>query len=125
MMPFAIMNTLYTVQRMVESLFEDLDSVRVYIDNGFIDLKSIEEHTNGLIVIFGHVKENDLKIKLKKCGFTILRIEVLCYIVLKHGVEADLGKMKCVSEALLSQAKKELRSFLMFCYFNRRFISRF
>lgn len=50
-MPFGPMNAPSTFQRMAESLFKDLEFVQVYIDDVIIGSRSIEEHTNHLIVV--------------------------------------------------------------------------
>lgn len=65
MMPFGLINTPLTFQRMVTELFKDLDFERVYIDDIAIGSKSLKEHANHLIFICDHIEESELKIKLK------------------------------------------------------------
>lgn len=125
MMPFGLTNVASTFQRLSERLFRGHDLVQVYINNVFIGSKSVEEHKNHLIVVRDHIRESGLKIKLKRCVFDASTVEVLEYIVLKHGVEPDQGKTKCILKAHLTQSKKELRSFLIFCPLNQRFVRAF
>lgn len=81
-------------------------------------LKTYESPDHG----FGRIRDSNLNMKWENASFGVARVEVLVYVISKHGVEPDLQKIKYVSEVCLPQSKKELNSFLLFCSFNRRFV---
>lgn len=61
----------------------------------------------------------------EKCVFSTSQVRVLEYILSERGVEPDPKKITFISEAHLPQSKKDLRSFLMFCFFKPRILRRF
>ena len=69
--------------------------------------------------------ETGLKLKASKCQF--LRHEVTCvrYTISADGVSLESGKVECVQNWPTPTTTTELRSFLGFASYYRRFISGF
>lgn len=66
-----------------------------------------------------------LKLILKKCYFAVKEVEVLEHLVSIAGVKADPARIEKVLNGRVPRKKKELRSFLMSCYFHIRFVKGF
>lgn len=59
------------------------------------------------------------------CSFSRDRIEVLGRTISQRKVETEPNKTERITNARVPRNKKELRSFLMFCSFYRRFVNGF
>jgi hypothetical protein len=113
---------------MMDSIFEDLIDecvVIIYMDDIFIfakDLKTLEENTKKVLK---RLKDNDLYLKPKKCEFGKTRIEWLGMIIEQGKISMDLGKLKGIREWPVPTTVKQVRGFLGFGNFYRRFIKHF
>ncbi len=71
--------------------------------------------------VFRILKDNGLRLRIKKCSFMQLSVELLGYIVDKNGVHVDDQKVKKVRDAILATTRKELRSVLGLASYYRRY----
>jgi len=69
--------------------------------------------------------DNKLSLHPKKCKFHQTKIKYLGVILSQDNIEADPTKVKGVAQWPEPQDKREVRQFLEFCNFYRRFISGF
>lgn len=71
-MPFGLMNALFSFQALPESLFQDLDFVDIYFDDFVIDSASSKEHINQSIISCDWITDTDPNVNLKNmppsCG---------------------------------------------------------
>lgn len=63
-----------------------------------------------------------MKVKFETCYFDAARVDVLRYAISKRNVEKDPLRMRLVSEARLSQFKKDFHSLLIFWSFNKQIV---
>jgi hypothetical protein len=126
-MPFGLTNAPATFQRLMDQVLSELgfEYVLVYLDDVLIHSKSFEEHMLHTEAVLACIRDANLSVKLKKCKFAQLRTLYLGHIISEAGVEPDPEKLKAVSELLPPSCVKELRMFLGFVGYYRRFIENF
>ena len=66
-MPFGLMNSGCTFQRVIHEVLRDLPYLFIYIDDILVGSRSLEEHEQHLREVFTRLRENCLTINLKKC----------------------------------------------------------
>ena len=124
-MPFGLMNSQATFQRMIDRILLNVANIRCYVDDVVIFPKSTEEHARHLENVFAILKNNGLKLRIKKCSFMHPNVELLGHIVDKNGVHVDDQKVEKVRDAIPPTTRKELRSFLGLAAYYHRFIPGF
>jgi len=97
----------------------------VYLDDVIIFGKTIEEMVENLNIVFLQLKEVNLKLNTKKYIFFQKSVKYLCHIISKEGVTTDPEKIIAVRDWPIPHTKKQLRSFLGFCSYYRKFVKRF
>ncbi len=75
--------------------------------------------------VFAILKNNGLRLKIKKCSFIQPSVELLGHVVDKNGVHFDEQKGVKVRDAILPTTRRELRSFLGLASYYRRIIPGF
>ncbi|KAL6467387.1 hypothetical protein MHYP_G00251910 [Metynnis hypsauchen] len=126
-MPFGLCNAPATFQRLMERMFGDQrhQSVLLYLDDVIIFSSTIEQHLERLEEVFSRLKRQGLKVKLSKCRFFQSQVQYLGHVVSAEGVAADPGKVEVVREWRRPAHLAELRSFLGFASYYRRFVEGF
>lgn len=71
------------------------------------------------------LREHHLYLKLEKCEFHRNSIQFLGYVIDHHDIHMDQRKVQVVKEWPQPSTIKELKQFLCFANFYRRFISNF
>lgn len=123
-MPQGITNAPSTFQRLMERCMGDLNrkEVLVFIDDLIIFSESLEEHESRLMHVLKRLKEYGLKLSPEKCKFFQTSVRYLGHIVSENGVETDPVKIEALKTWPRPRNLKELRSFLGFSGYYRRFI---
>lgn len=126
-MPFGLCNSPSTFQRLMERIFGDqsFQSLLLYLDDIIIFSSSFEEHLQRLQLVLTRLQNNHLKLKLSKCHFFQTEVKYLGHVVSASGVATDPDKVKVVGEWKQPTTTKELRSFLGFASYYRRFVEGF
>lgn len=126
-MPQGITNAPSTFQRLMERCMGDLNrkEVLVFIDDLIIFSESLEEHEHRLVQVLTRLKEYGLKLSPEKCKFFQTSVRYLGHIVSQHGVETDPVKIEAIKTWPRPQTLKELKSFLGFAGYYRRFVQDF
>lgn len=119
-----ITNAPSTFQRLMEKCMGDihLREVLVFLDNLIVFSKSLEEHETRLTNVWNRLRENGLKLSPEKCSFFQTSVCYLGHIVSRNGVETDSEKVKALKTGPRPQTLKELKSFLGFSGYYRRFV---
>lgn len=123
-MPQGITNAPSTFQRLMEKCMKDINlkEVLVFLDDLIVFSASLEEHEARLLTVLQRLRENGLKLSPEKCKFFQSRVRYLGHIVSRDGVETDPEKVSALKTWPRPQTLKELRSFLGFSGYYRRFV---
>ncbi len=126
-MPQGVTNAPSTFQRLMEKCMGDINlkDVLVFLDDLIIFSDTLEEHERRLLNVLSRLKEYGLKLSLEKCKFCQTSIRYLGHIVSEQGVETDPEKIQALKTWPSPKNLKELRSFLGFSGYYRRFIKDF
>jgi hypothetical protein len=99
--------------------------VTFYLDDVCIYNRTLEEHLEHLRLVLQRLKEEGLKLRLKKCFFGLKEMEYLGYTVSAGKTSVSTKKVKAVADWRVPTTQKEVRSFVQFCNFYARFIHHF
>ena len=113
---------------MMNDLFRDLlatGKVIIYMDNILIATATLQEHRDIVHRVLTILQENDLYLKPEKCTFEAPSIEYLGLILKKGTVMMDPVKLSGIKEWPVPKNVRDVRSFLGFGNFYRRFIQGF
>lgn len=126
-MPFGLCNSPGTFQRLMERMFGDqrYHSVLLYLDDVIVFSSSVSQHLERLEEVFSRLQQQGLKVKLSKCNFFQKQVKYLGHVVSAEGVATDPGKLEAVREWMRPMHLAELRSFLGFAGYYRRFVKGF
>ncbi|KAL6467298.1 hypothetical protein MHYP_G00251020 [Metynnis hypsauchen] len=126
-MPFGVCNGPATFQCLMQSTMNDLvfQIMLVYLDDILVYSQTFSEHLERLKTVFTRLKETGLKVKLEKCHFLQEKVCFLGHEISAQGIGTDSGKIAAVKQWKIPSTVKELRSFLGFCSYYRRFIEGF
>jgi hypothetical protein len=98
---------------------------KVYMDDILImaeDLETLRKRTKQILQI---MKTHDLYLKPEKCDFEKQQVDYLGFIIKPGEITMDPNKLSGIADWPSPKTVKQVRSFLGFCNFYRRFIYRF
>jgi transposase InsO family protein len=123
-LPFGLTNAPATFQALMNDILRPYldDFVVVYLDDICIYSKTPEEHLEHLEKVLAVLQEHKLYVGLDKCTFGVEEMEFLGHIVGKDGIKVDPKKVEAVKDWPTPRTVKEVRSFLGFTGYYRRFI---
>ena len=126
-MPFGLCNAPSTFQRLMQRMFGDQQgqSLLLYLDDIVVFSSSVEQHLQRLELVLGRLKTEGLKARLEKCSFFQREVGYLGHVISGQGVSTDPKKIEAVAQWKRPQNTSELRSFLGFASYYRRFVEGF
>ena len=126
-MPFGLTNAPATFQHLMESCLGEmhLNWCIICLDDVIIFSKTPEEHIERLQAVLYKLRSAGLKLKPSKCEFFRDRITYLGHIVSKDGVETDPKKIQVILDWPVPQTVYDVRSFLGFTNYYRKFMFRY
>ena len=127
LMPFGATNAPATFQRLMEDVLGDLNLnwCIVYLDDVIIFASSPQQHLERLAAVFNKLSAAGLKLKPSKCSFFQKDISYLGHHISEEGIATDAKKIQAVQEWPTPTTVSEVRSFLGFVGYYRRFIKGF
>ena len=96
-----------------------------YLDDFIIFSRTIAEHLECQHKVFQGFKEANLKINPTKCEFFLQKLPFLGPIVSREGTQAGLEKTSTVNRHPVSNNASEVKIFLGFCSYYRRYVQEF
>lgn len=126
-MPFGLCNAPSTFQRLMQRIFGDqqCQSLLLYLDDIVVFSSTVQQHLERLDVVLGRLQREGLKAKLSKCSFFQREVHYLGHVISDQGVATDPSKIEVVANWPTPTMATELRSFLGFASYYRRFVEGF
>jgi len=125
---FGMCNSPATFQVMMDSIFDDMISdslIIVYMDDMFVFEKDLSPLITNTRSVLRRLQDNNLYLKLLKCEFHKMKIEYLGMIIKEGRISMDTSKLKGIQDWPIPSTVKQVRGFLGFGNFYRRFIRNF
>ena len=122
---FGLYNSPATFQAMMEEIFGDMINehiIIVYMDDIFIFTPDKSTLTKNTKRVLQQLQDNDLFLKPTKCEFYKTKVEYLGMIIEEGKISMDPGKLKGIQDWPTPTTLKQVRGFLGFGNFYRRFI---
>jgi hypothetical protein len=125
---FGLCNSSATFQSIINDIFRD------YVDEGWLHIymndlllcgRSTEDMQWKTLRVVQRLQENDLFLKLEKCKFDVSQIKFLRMIISHDQVDMDPVKVQGVLDWPTPEIVKQVREFLGFGNFYRRFINHY
>ena len=126
-MPFGLQGAPSTFQRMMTHYLRQYlgEFVLCYIDDILIYSKTEEEHLQHIKQVLEILRKNKLYAKGSKCEFFATQVQFLGFIIRENEVDKDPQKVEAVKEWPIPKTVREVRSFLGFTGFYRKFVQGF
>ena len=126
-MPFGLCNAPATFQRLIERCMGDMNlrDCLIYLDDVIIFSSTFEEHLDRLEAVFTRLQQHNLKLKASKCEFMKSKVTYLGHVVSQDGIQTDPDKTEAVRTWPVPKSVKDVRAFLGFTGYYRRFIQNF
>lgn len=126
-MPFGMANSPKTFERLMDIVLSGLhwEKVLVYLDDVIVFGKTFMETLQNLKLVFGRLREANLKLKPKKCTFFQDEIKYLGHLVSEKGVRCDTEKTEAIRNWPRPKNVPDIRSFLGLASYYRKFIPSF
>ena len=121
-MPFGLVNSQATFQRLMDNTLQGLKRTESYIDDCIIFSNSFEQHIEDLRAVFNHLHRAKLHVKLKKCQFCRDEVEFLGHLVSKDGRRPISSSAVKLSKFPRPHTVAELQRFLGSINFYRSYI---
>ena len=126
-LPFGLKNSQSCYQRVMNIIFGDkaFEMLIIFVDDLLIFSEDIDQHIDRMELVFKRLSDHGLKLKPSKCHFFKETVKYLGHRVSAEGVSTDEDKIKAVREWKMPETEEELRSWLGFVGYYRRFIRNF
>ena len=123
-LPFGLCNAPGTFQRLMTSIFKEylFSFVLIFLDDVLVFSRNVEEHEKHMRLVFHALHQANLKLKPKKCRLFQESVTYLGYKLSPEGIAPDENKLVAVRDWKRPENATEVRSFIGFCSYYRRFI---
>ncbi|KAK4684314.1 putative transposase, partial [Tremellales sp. Uapishka_1] len=126
-MPFGLTNAPASFQHLMNDNFRDMldNFVIVYLDDILIYSKDITEHQLHVRQVLERLRQVGLFAKAEKCEFHKNQVEFLGFVIKSDGIIMDTKKIESVLSWPTPKNVHDIRVFLGFANFYRRFIKNY
>src|SRR6187551_1172547 len=125
---FGMTNSPATFQGFINVIFSDLiaqGKVAINLDDILVFTATLEEHRRIVREVLERPRRNDLYLRLEKCEFDRTTIEYLGLVISEGKIAMDPVKVKAVKNWPIPRNVRDVRAFLGFANFYRRFVENF
>ena len=122
-LPFGLTSAPATFERLMEQVLKGLQwkSLLLYLDDVIVFSPDFETHLDRLGTVFARFRQANLKLKPSKCELLQQQVRYLGHVVSSQGVSTDPEKIKAIKEWQVPRCQTEVRTFLGFMGYYRRF----
>ncbi|GJR91837.1 putative reverse transcriptase domain-containing protein [Tanacetum coccineum] len=126
-MPFGLTNALAVFMDLMNRVCKSyLDKfVIVFVDDILIYSRNKKEHEEHLKAILELLKREELYTKFSKCKLWITKVQFLGHVIDSQGIHVDPAKIESIKDWASPKTPTEIRQFLGFAGYYRRFIEGF
>lgn len=126
-MPFGLCNAPATFQRLMQRCLgaQVNDFLLIYLDDIIVYSPCFSSHLGHLEQVFERLHQHGLKLQPQKCHLFRREVKYLGHVVSKRGVATDPDKTAAVQNWPVPETVTQVRSFLNFAGYYRRFIPGF
>ena len=126
-MPFGLATAPATFERLMELVLKGLtfDRCLVYLDDVIVFGRTFEEALQNLDRVFERIEQASLLLKPSKCRLFKTSVDFLGHVVSADGIICDPKKISAVQNWAAPSSVKEVRSFVGFASYYRKFIPGF
>ena len=126
-MPFGLVGAPSTFERCMENVLRHLQwqTCLVYLYDIIVFSRDFPEHLHRLGQVFDRIQAAGLKLKPSKCHLFQKQVAFLGHIVSDEGLTTDPAKIEAVVTWPPPKNVSQVRSYLGFCSYYRRFIPSF
>ena len=97
----------------------------VFLDDILVYSKTMKEHAEHLRKVFDALRKHRLFAKASKCTFSVREVEFLGQWITPHGATLIEEKVQAVCSWEVPKIVRDVRSFLGFANYYRRFIPKY
>ena len=125
--PMGLSNSPARFQSVMNRIFQPLlnKCVTVYLDDILIFSKTPKEHIQHLKQVFDILRTNQFVVSMEKSQFNLPEVQYLGHIVGRDGLKVDPKKVEAVQNWSRPETVTQVRSFVGFVNYFRRFIDHF
>ncbi|XP_042563837.1 uncharacterized protein LOC122132932 isoform X2 [Clupea harengus] len=126
-MPFGLCNAPATFQRLMQRCLggQVHDFLLIYLDDIILYSPDFHSHIGHLEQVFSKLQDHGLKLQPTKCHLFQRSVQYLGHVVSQGGVATDPQKTEAVQDWPVPTTVREVRSFLGFVGYYRRFVPSF
>ena len=126
-MPFGLTNAPGTFQAYVNNALAGLldDICIVYLDDIIIYSVDEKAHEQDVLRVLERLRQHGLYANVDKCTFHAKEINFVGFIIGRQGVRTEPARVRAITEWPVPKSIRDIRQFLGFVNFYRRFIHRF
>ena len=120
-------NSPATFQRVMNNILRGLTYkiCLVYLDDVIIFGKTLEEHNKNLEEVLKRLAQHGVKLQTDKCELLRPELKYLGHVITPDGIKTNPKKLKAVEEFKILKNVKELKGFLEFTGYYRKFIKNY
>lgn len=125
-LPFGLKIPSNSFQRMLTIALSGLESEAfLYVDYIIVFGCSLKHHNANLVEVFDKLQRYNLKLNANKCCFLKSEVIYLGHLITPNGIKPDLSKFEAITKYPVPRNADEVRRFVAFCKYYRRFIKNF
>lgn len=101
------------------------ESCFLYLDDIIVFGKNLNEHNKNLVKVLQRLRQVNLKLNPQKCEFLRREMLYLGHVISSAGISPDPKKIECVRQYPKPKNAEEVKRFVAFLNYYRRFIKNF